>query len=106
MGVVRIESTFTDRDRTSADGLPNGTGITVVVPRAGVVWMDAGGEVDEVGMSRRDCLRAKGCGGRLAYTDKGPRSCCAGPLDHRVRFVSERGIGQMDVAIREDRHGG
>ena len=53
---------------------------------------------------RRQRLRTPRRRGRLADTDKGPRTSCAGPLDHRVRFISERGIGQMDVTIGKDRH--
>ena len=66
--------------------------------------MDAGGEEHEPRMTFSEASGAKrgGCG--LANTDKGPRTFCAGPLDHRVRFLSERGIGQMHMTVSEDGH--
>ena len=66
--------------------------------------MDAGGKEDEAGVTCGQQLSAAGRGRRFTDTDKGPRTCCAGPLDHRVRFVSERGIGQMNMTVGEDGH--
>ena len=66
--------------------------------------MDAGGEEHKPDMSlgQPSGPERGGCG--LANTDKGPRTFCAGPLDHRVRFISERGIGQMYMTVSEDGH--
>ena len=66
--------------------------------------MYAGREENKPRMSGGQSLCTTGGRGRFADTDKGPRTCCAGPVDHRVRFVSERGIGQMDMTVRKDGH--
>ena len=66
--------------------------------------MDSGREEHHALVTLGQPLGTKRSGRGLADTDKGPRTSCAGPLDHRVRFISERGIGQMDVTIGKDRH--
>ena len=68
------------------------------------MWMHTSGEEHEARMRFGQSSGAKRRGRRLANTDKGPRTFCAGPLDHRVRFVSERGIGQMYMTVRKDGH--
>ena len=66
--------------------------------------MYAGREENKPRMSGGQSLCTTGGRGRFADTDKGPRTCCAGPLDDRVRFVSERGIGQMHMTVGKDGH--
>ena len=66
--------------------------------------MNAGREENEPRMASGQLLCTTGGRGRFADTDKGPRTCCTGPLDHRVRFVSERGIGQMNMTVGKDGH--
>ena len=68
--------------------------------------MDSGREEHHALVTLGQPLGTKRSGRGLADTDKGPRTCCAGPLDHRVRFISERGIGQMYMTVREDGHEG
>ena len=66
--------------------------------------MHTGGEKDEAGILGGQCPCAARSGRRLSDTDEGPRTCCAGPLYHRVRLVGERGIGQMHMTVGEDGH--
>ena len=68
--------------------------------------MDSGREEHHALVTLGQPLGTKRSGRGLADTDKGPRTCCAGPLDHRVRFISERGIGQMHMAVSKHDHAG
>ncbi len=104
MIVVRVEPALTDGDGAVGHGITDRLRIEGVVPLRGIVWVNTRGVKHEGGKTGGDRLRAECGGGGLADTDKGPRSCCAGPLDHRARFISERGIGQMDVTICKDCH--
>ena len=102
--VVGVEATFTDGDSALGDGLTNVLRVRRIIPRGGIVRMDAGGKKDQAGVAFGQRLCAAGRGRRLADTDKGPRTFCAGPLDHRVCFISERGIGQMHMTVGKDGH--
>ena len=66
--------------------------------------MDPSGKEHKTRMALGQATGKKRGGRGLADTDKGPRTLCAGPLDHRVRFVSERGIGQMHMAVSKNAH--
>ena len=66
--------------------------------------MDPRGEEHNARVALGQATGTKRGGRRLADTDKGPRTLCAGPLDHRVRFISKRGIGQMHMAISKNAH--
>ena len=104
MIVVGVEAALADGHRTVGDGLANGRRIGCVIPGGRIMGMDAGGEEHKPDMSlgQPSGPERRGCG--LANTDKGPRTFCAGPLDHRVRFISERGIGQMHMAVSKNGH--
>lgn len=101
--VVIVESTLADRNGANGNGLANGGPIAQVIPRVGVVRVHAARVKNEPWIAGGDALRAQRRGRRFADTHKGPRTCCAGPLDDRVHIVCERGIGQMYVTVGEHR---
>ena len=104
VSIVRIEAALADGHRTVGDRLANCLRITYVIPRGCIVGMNSGGKEHEAGVTVSQLSGAARGRGGLADTDKGPRTFCAGPLDHRVRFVSERGVGQMHMTISKDGH--
>src|SRR5690349_4342743 len=100
-----VEPALTHGDCAARDVLANRVDVTDGVELRRIVWMNAGGVMNEPRVRSCDHLGAVGRRNRLTDRDDADSTARTGAFDDRIAVTIERQVGKMGVTVYELEHG-